>query len=63
MWSGPKPQPSDLFMDAFAQAAAVGCVLELKYRMLAEMRPVLRHIARATKLQDVETAIIEEYPS
>lgn len=53
--------PSDLAVAAFAQAAAAGCVLELKYRMLAEMRPHLRPLGRAKLLLDVETAIIEEY--
>ncbi len=55
------PESSDQFIEAFAQAAAAGSVLELKYRMLAEMRPRLRPFARAQRLEDVETAIVEEY--
>ena len=54
-------QPSDKFIAAFASASSAGCVLELKYRLLADMRPTLRPVARAQKLGDVESAIVNEY--
>jgi hypothetical protein len=56
-----REDPSDACIRAFAAAASAGCVLELKYRLLADMRPALRHVTHAKSLEDVEAAIIAEY--
>lgn len=46
---------------AYANACAMGCVYELKPRLLCENRPETRQHAHARRLEDVEEAIITTY--
>lgn len=52
-----RSEPSDPFFFAYANACGWGCLLELKMRILADNTPSLKHLAHATKLEDIETAI------
>ncbi len=54
------PQPSDVFMRQFAQAAAYACVFELRVRMLADMTSALRKQA-FRPLSELLSEVLEYY--
>lgn len=58
-----QPQPSDFAFEAFARAAALACVFELKLRLLADSTPNLTRWALEPKLSKVLEPVLQEYGS
>jgi hypothetical protein len=53
--------PDQFLYNAYGAACAWASVLELKIRMLADNTPSLKTLAHASKLEDIETAIVTTF--
>jgi hypothetical protein len=59
----PSPQPTDRWVNQFAETAAWACVFELKARMLAQMVPTLKKRSLSAKLDKLNKLLIDHFAS